>query len=134
MRGKIVNLCIGLMNILFGILIIAYTNTIPQDKTVMTVQENNVVTYVTFGIYIVMFTIAVIDIIQCHQHRTDTAFNTAYVLGFFSVSILFIKEPAIAIFSILSGIIILFKSLKENLVEINSVTAISISIVIMVAT
>lgn len=134
MRGKIVNLCIGLMNILFGILIIAYTNTIPQDKTVMTVQENNVVTYVTFGIYIVMFTIAVIDIIQSHHHRTDTAFNTAYVLGFFSVSFLFIKEPAIAIFSILSGIIILFKSLKENLVEINSVTAISISIVIMVAT
>ena len=134
MRGKIVNLCIGLMNILFGILIIAYTNVVPQDKTLMTVQENNVMTYVNLGIYILMFVIAVIDLIQSYHHRTDTGFNTAYILGLFSISFLFIKEPTIAVFSILSGIIILFKSLKENLVEINSMNAISVSIVIMVAT
>ena len=112
MRGKIVNLCMGIINILFGILIIAYTTTIPQDKTVMTVQENNVVTYLTFGIYIVMFTIAVIDIIQSYHHRSDTSFNAAYVLGFFAVSFLFIKEPTIAVFSIMSGIIVVFKSLN----------------------
>ena len=134
MRGKIVNLCIGLMNILFGILIVVYTRIIPQDKTIMTVQENNVVTYVTLGIYIVMFVITIINAIQSYHHRTDTAFNTAYVLGIFAISFLFIKEATIAIFSLLSGVIILFKSLKENLVEINSMTAISISIVIMVAT
>lgn len=134
MRGKIVNLCIGLMNILFGILIIIYTMIIPQDKTLMTVQENDVVSYVTFGIYIIMFIIAIINIIQSYHHRSDTNFNTAYIVGIFVISFLFIKEPAIAIFSIFSGIIILFKSLKENLVEINSMTAISISIVVMVVT
>ena len=40
MRGKIVNLCIGFMNVLLGILIIIYTIKVPQDKTLMTVQEN----------------------------------------------------------------------------------------------
>lgn len=134
MRGKIVNLCIGLMNILFGILVIAYTMVVPQDKTLMTVQENSVVTYVTLGIYVVMFSIAIINLIQSYHHRNDTGFNTAYILGIFAVSFLFIKEPTIATVSILAGVIILFKSLKENLVEINSMTMISISIVIMVAT
>ena len=134
MRGKIVNLCIGLMNILFGILIIAYTSIVPQDKTLMTVQENSVVTYITLGIYIVMFSIVVINIIQSYHHRNDTSFNTAYIVGSFIISFLFIKEPVIAVMSIIPGIIILFKSLKENLVEINSMTAISVSIVIMVAT
>lgn len=134
MRGKIVNLCIGLMNILFGILVIAYTMVVPQDKTLMTVQENSVVTYVTLGIYVVMFAITITNIIQSYHHRSDTGFNTAYILGIFAISFLFIKEPTIASVSILAGIIILFKSLKENLVEINSMTAISVSIVIMVAT
>ena len=134
MRGKIVNLCIGLMNILFGILVIVYTKIIPQDITTMTVQENNVVTYLNFSIYIVMFVIAAINMIQSYHHRNDTAFNSAYVLGIFAISFLFIKEPIVATFSIISGIIVLFKSLKENLVEINSTTAISVSIVLMVVT
>ena len=133
MRGKIVNLCIGLMNILFGILIIAYTTIVPQDKTLLTVQENSVVTYITLGIYITMFAIVIINIIQSYHHRTDTSFNTAYIVGAFVIGFLFIKEPVIAAMSIIPGIIILFKSFKENLVEINSMTAISISIVIMVA-
>ena len=36
MRGKIVNLCIGFTTILFGILIIAFTTFVPQDKTLLT--------------------------------------------------------------------------------------------------
>ena len=31
MRGKIVNLCIGFLNILFGALILVYTLNVPQD-------------------------------------------------------------------------------------------------------
>ena len=131
MRGKIVNLCIGFMNVLFGALLIAYTYVVPQDKTLMTVQENYVIGYVSTGIYIVMFAIAAINAIQCYHHRTDTTFNTGYVIGIFSISFLFIKQPAIAAFSIISGLIVLFKSLKENLIELNSTNAISVSIVIM---
>ena len=36
MRGKIVNLCIGFMNLLFGVLVIIFTIHVPQDKTLMT--------------------------------------------------------------------------------------------------
>lgn len=134
MRGKITNLCIGIMNVIFGLLVVFYTIKVPQDKTLMTVQENNVVTYVSIGIYIVLAVIAVINAIQIYNHKTDTVFNTAYVLGLFSISFIFIKEPVIASFSIISGIIILFKSLKENLIEIDSMNVISISIVVIVAT
>ena len=133
MRGKIVNLCIGFMNVLFGILVIIYTKFVPQDKTLMTVQENNIVGYILTGIYIVMFVISFIDLIQAYHHRTDTTFNTGYVIGIFAISFLFIKQPIIASFNIVSGLIVLFKSLKENLIELNSTTAISVSIVIMAA-
>lgn len=134
MRGKITNLCIGLMNVLFGILIIVFTTIVPQDKTLMTVQENNVVSYIQVGIYIVLITVSAIDVLQSYHHRADTTFNTGYIIGIFSLSFIFIKEPAIAIFSIISGIIVLFKSLKENLIELNSMNAISISLIIMAAT
>ena len=133
MRGKIVNLCIGLMNVLFGILIIVFTQNVPLDKTLVTVQENFVINYVLIGIYAVMGTIAIIDAIQSYHHRSDTTFNTAYLIGVFSISFIFIKQPAIGVFSIISGVIVLFKSLKENLIELNSTTAISVSIVIMAA-
>ena len=72
MRGKIVNLCIGLMNVLFGILIIVFTQNVPLDKTLVTVQENLVINYVLIGIYAVMGTIAIIDAIQSYHHRSDT--------------------------------------------------------------
>ena len=131
MRGKIVNLCIGLMNVLFGILLIVFTKNVPLDKTLVTVQENLVISYVLIGIYAVMGIIAIIDAIQSYHHRSDTTFNTAYLIGVFSISFIFIKQPAIAAFSIISGTIVLFKSLKENLIELNSTTAISISIVVI---
>ena len=54
MRGKLVNLCVGLTNIVFGLLVILYTKIVPQDRTVLTVQENNVVTYILFGIYAII--------------------------------------------------------------------------------
>ncbi len=133
MRGKVVNLCISLMNILFGILIILYTKIVPQDKTLLTVQEDYVVGKILIGIYVVMILVSIIDLIQSYHHKSDTTFNTGYIIGIFSISFLFIKQPAIAFFSIICGLIILIKSLKENLVELNSTTAISISIVVMSA-
>lgn len=131
MRGKIVNLCLGFMNLLYGILIIFFTLYVPQDKTLLTVQESHVVKNIIMAIYVVMLSITLIDLIQSYNHRSDTVFNTSYILGAFAISFLFIKEPSIGAFSIIAGVIILFKSIKENLVELNSTTAISISIVII---
>ncbi len=133
MRGKVINLCIAFMNLLLGGLIIAYTIYIPQDKTLITVQEGYVIKYVLISIYIILGFVALIDAIQSYNHKSDTSFNIGYVIGIFSISFIFIKEPAIGAFNIISGIIVLFKTLKENLVEIDSTTGISISIVIMVA-
>ena len=70
--------------------------------------------YVLIGMYAVMGIIAVINAIQSYYHKSDTVFNTAYVIGIFSLSFIFIKQPAIGVFSIISGVIVLFKSLKEN--------------------
>lgn len=134
MRGKIVNLCIGLMNLLFGILILIFTKYVPQDKTLLTVQENIVVVNIIRAIYVLVVAVAIVNIVQSYHHRNDTTFNTAYIIGIFSISFIIIKEPVIAAFGIISGVIILFKSIKENLVEINSTTGISVSIVIMAVT
>ena len=134
MRGKITNLCLGFLNVLFGILIAIFTIKVPQDKILLTVQETVVVNYILKGIYVSMFLIAFIDIVQSFNHRTDTTFNIGYILGSFVISFWFIKQPFIAIFSIISGMIILYKSVKENLIELDSMVAISISILLMAAT
>lgn len=134
MRGKIVNLCIGVMNLLFGALILIFTQYVPQDKTLLTVQENTVVVNILRAIYVLVVSVAILNVVQSYNHRTDTTFNTAYIIGAFVLSFIFIKEPIIAAFSIISGLIILFKSIKENLVEIDSTTGISVSIVIMAVT
>ena len=133
MRGKIVNICIAFMNLLLGALIIIYTLNVPQDKTLMTVQENFVIKYVLIAIYAVIGVVVLINAIQSYNHKADTTFNIGYVIGIFSISFIFIKEPAIGAFGVICGLMVLFKSLKENLVEIDSTTGISISIVIMVA-
>ena len=83
MRGKIVNLCIGLMNLLFGALILIFTLYVPQDKTLLTVQENIVVVNIVRAIYALDVAIIIINIVQCYHHRNDTAFNTAYIIGIF---------------------------------------------------
>ena len=126
MRGKIVNLSIGFLNILFGILLIIFTNNVPQDKTLLTIQEGVVVKYILFGIYFLMSCVAIIDVLQYYNHRRDTVLNTAYLLGIFVLSFIFIKEPIISVFSIASGIIVIVRSLKENLVEVDSTTVLSI--------
>ena len=133
MRGKIVNLCIGFMNILFGVLILIYTLNVPQDQTLLTVQEQAVTKIILFGIYAVLAVILIINVIQYYNNIKDNTFKTGYMLALFVVSFIFIKQPAIASFTIISGIIVMFNSIRENLVEIDSTTAISITVLIMVA-
>lgn len=133
MRGKIVNLCIGFLNILFGVLILVYTLNVPQDQTLLTVQENFVARIILFAIYAVLAVVFVIDIIQYYNHIKDNTFKTGYMLALFVISFIFIKQPAIASFTIISGLIIVFNSIRENLVEIDSTTAISVTVLVMAA-
>ena len=133
MRGKIVNLCLAFVNLLAGAMILAYTMNVPEDITALTIQENYVVDKLTYAIYAVLSIIAFIDLMQSFNHKSDSVFNTGYILGIFCVSFIFIKQPLICAFSIVCGLIVLFKSLSENLVEIDSTLAIYVSIILIAA-
>lgn len=133
MRGKIVNLCIGFMNILFGALLLIYTIYVPQDKTLLTIQENTVNNIILTGIYITLAVVFIMNLIQYYNNLKDNTFKTGYMFALFVISFIFIKQPAIASFTIISGTIVIYKSLKENLVEIDSTTAISITALVIVA-
>ena len=128
MRGKIVNLCNGIMNLLLGALILLFTLYIPKE---VTTQEDIVVVYIKYAIYVVMVLVSLINIIQSFNHKNDTTFNLGYIIGIFVLSFFYIQKPLISAFSIVAGLIILIKSLTENLVEIDSTFGISISIVLM---
>lgn len=134
MRGKIVNLCLGFMNLVFGVLLLIFTVYVPQDETLLTVQENTVRTANLYGIYLVMVAVFGLNLIQYINNLKETTFKTGYMFGLFILSFIFIKQPAIAFFPILSGLMIIYKSIKENLVEIDSTLVISMTLVIMAVT
>ena len=113
MRGKIVNLCLGMMNIVFGALLLIFTIYVPQDITLLTVQENSVRTVALYGIYFVLVAVLGLNLIQYINNIKNSTFKTGYMFGLFILSFIFIKQPAIAIFPILSGLMIVYKSLKE---------------------
>ena len=131
MRGKIVNLCLGMMNIVFGALLLIFTIYVPQDITLLTVQENSVRTVALYGIYFVLVAVLGLNLIQYINNIKNSTFKTGYMFGLFILSFIFIKQPAIAIFPILSGLMIVYKSLKENLVELDSTLVISMTLIIM---
>lgn len=133
MRGKIVNLCIGCMNIMFGILLCIYTMYIPQEMTELTVQELSVTEVVLKAIYVILFVVIAINGFQYLNNRYNGNLKTGYLFELFSVSFVFIKEPAIAIFSIISGIIVLVQTVKDNSVDIDSTTGISIVALVIVS-
>jgi len=64
MRGKVVNISIGLLNILLGIVIAVFTFIVPQDITLITVQENQVRTYILIAIYAVMGVLVLFNLIE----------------------------------------------------------------------
>ena len=134
MRGKIVNLCMAGANILMGVLILVFTLVVEQDIKLMTVQESEVVDGILVSLYIIMGIVILIDLYQWYTHRRDLSFNVAFFLGVFVFIFIFIKSPLVSLVSFISGILILIKSLKENLVEIDSTFAISVMVLLMAAT
>lgn len=133
MRGKVVNISIGLLNILLGIVIAVFTFIVPQDITLITVQENQVRTYILIAIYAVMGVLVLFNLIEYFIHRKDGEVRNDYIFSLFMLSFIFIKEPLIAILPIVSGIVIISKTIRENLVEVNSMFAISIAILLAAA-
>jgi len=131
MKGKIVNICIGSMNILFGCLIILLTLNMPSDITLLTIQENIVVNRILLCTYVVMAFVIIIDLYQWFSYRKDVSFNVPYFLGIFVFIFIFIKNPLVGSISIISGVLILSKTFRETLVEIDSTVGISIAGLLM---
>lgn len=132
MRGKVVNLCIGFMNILFGALLLVYMTYVPQEITELTIQELSVTRILLNVIYVLLVIVVLVDVLQYRTNRDNSKMKTGYLIGFFSISFLIIKEPAIACFAIVSGLAIIIQVIKDTAVEIDSTTAISIVAFIMV--
>lgn len=132
MRGKIVNLCIGFMNILFGTLLFVYTYYVPQEITELTIQELSVTRSLLNVIYVFLGIVLFFDVFQYRNNRDNSRMKTGYLIGFFSLSFLIIKEPTISCFSIISGIMVIFQTFKDTVVEFDSTTAISIVAFVMV--
>lgn len=126
MRGKVVNFFMALLNLLMGLTILVYMLKIPVDITELTVQEYKIVNIIRIITYIVLGLTTVLNIINYFFNNRNSVRKTGYLIAVFSISFIFIKEWPIAIFGILSSMIIMFSTLRERWVEVNSTTAISI--------
>ncbi len=126
MRGKIVNFFMGLLNLFIGATILVYIYKIPNEITELTVQEFNIVKILKIVVYVIIGITTFLNIIYYFLNSRNGTRKLGFLLAIFSISFIFIKEWPIAIFSILSSIIIMISTLKEQWVEANSITAISI--------
>ncbi len=126
MRGKFVNVCMALLNLLLGILIIIYTWKIPSEITELTVQEYQIIKIVKIFVYIIFGVITFLNVIHFFLDMRNGSRRTGYLISIFSISFVFFQIWPIAIFSIIGAIIIFISSLKIRWVETNSYTMISI--------
>ena len=126
MRGKVVNFCMALLNLLLGISIFVYAFKIPKEITELTVQEYNIVNIIKIIMYVGIGSVNFLNIINYFFNNRDTTRKTGYLISVFSISFIFIKEWPICIFSIIAALIILISTLKEHWIETNSIAMISI--------
>lgn len=133
MRGKVVNLCVGAMNIVLGFLLLVYTIYMPKEITEFTVQELTVKGIVLNAIYVLLILVFLINLFQYRNNRDNARMKTGYLFGFFALIFFLMKEPAISLFSIISGIIVFLGTLKDTIVERDSTTGISIVALMIVA-
>lgn len=133
MRGKVVNLCVGAMNIVLGFLLLVYTIYMPKEITEFTVQELTVKGNVLNAIYVLLILVFLINLFQYRNNRDNARMKIGYLFGFFALIFFLMKEPAISLFSIISGIIVFLGTLKDTIVERDSTTGISIVALMIVA-
>ena len=79
-----------------------------------------------------MAIIVLLNLIEFFLHKQERQIKRSYLFSFFILSFIFIKEPIISIFLIISGISIILNVRKENIVETNSIGVISIIVLLAV--
>ncbi len=130
MRGKVVNLTIGLIDILFGLAIGFFAYYIPQDITQVTVQEEQVKTYILFALYVLLGIIILFNLIEWFAHKKDGEKYYGCILVFFSLLFLFFKDVAVGVLPLVGGIMIIDKTRKARLIESSSTGLISFFVLI----
>ena len=129
MRGKVVNLAVGLLNILLGIVIIFFTYYIPQDITQVTVQEEQVKNYIFFAIKCALGFVLFFNFIEWFAHKKDGDKYYGCLLVFVSLLVLAFKDPVVGLPAVFSGFMVINKTRKTNLIDSSSTAAISLLVV-----
>ena len=126
MRGKFVNFCMALLNLLLGLSILIYALKIPREITELTVQEYNIVNIIKIVIYVGLGLTNLLNIIHYFLNDRDGIRKTGYMIAIFSIAFIFIKKWPICLFSFLAAIMITISTIRERWMETNSITAISV--------
>lgn len=133
MRGKFVNVCMALLNLLLGATIIVYSLKVPSEITELTVQEYQIIDIAKILIYIVFGITTLLNIIHFFLDIRNGSRRIGYLIAICAISFIFVKIWFIGIFSILAGLIILFSSLRIRWIETNSIVAISIIMILILS-
>ena len=131
MKGKYVNLVLGIMNAFVGILILIYSKVIPEDILSVTIQEMSVINIINIALFALLVITAIINILYVFINRKDKIFCFGYLLGIFAILFIPIHAIYICTFSFMSALIIIIMSLKENMVDVNNMIMISIVVTII---
>ena len=131
MRGKFVNLGFGIINIIFGLLIIIFQQYVPQNITDLTIQQMEVKHFLDIIIKIVLIVIIIMNSIALYSNKSEANFKSSYRIGTFSIIYFILPNTFVAILPILSGILVIKNVLKENLIQLDSTVALSCILVII---
>lgn len=131
MKGKYVNLVLGIMNAFVGILIFIYSKVIPEDILSVTIQEMSVINIINIALFALLVITAIINILYVFINRKDKIFCFGYLLGIFAILYIPIHAIYMCTFSFMSALIIIIMSLKENMVDVNNMVMISIVVTII---
>ena len=131
MRGKFVNLGFGIINIVFGLLIIMFHQYVPQDITDLTIQQMEVQQFLAVVIKLILIIILVMNVIALYSNKSESNFKSSYRIGIFSIIYFILPNTFVAILPILSGILVIKNVLKENLIQLDSTAALSCILVIV---
>ena len=131
MKSRLTNAILGLMNFLFGGLIVFYSFYMPELNRA-TENETIVVNELYKYIFILMIVVLIINLIAIFFNRRDKILLLAYAVSIISSSFYFFDIKLIAILYILSALLIEIQVLRENvIVQSNTFFLILVSIVIV---
>ncbi len=132
MKGKLVNAIVGLMNLLYGALVLFFNFYMPNinnatEQEVGLIKQNYTL---IFGLLIV---VAIVNLVTLIFNYKDKIFLFSYVLAILSSSFYFLDFNYIAVLYILAALLVEIQVLRENLIFINNVFYMVIVSVVIVA-